>query len=337
MPHSAPDESIGEIDLIAEFFAPLAASTPSALGLTDDAACLTLTPHRDLVITSDMLVAGVHFFTDDDPGDIAWKALAVNLSDLAAKGAHPLIYTLAIAFPSKPRRSWLAAFALGLREVQSRYRIGLAGGDTTATPGPLTISITAIGETPTGSMPRRSGAKAGDLIYMTGTLGDAALGLKLRSREASAADWGLSEDAAAYLVGRYLRPLPRVEFATSVRQSCRASMDISDGFLLDLSRLCTASGVGARVECAAIPLSPAAREALQATPSLLPAILTGGDDYEILAAVSPEAEAAFVARAAGADHGATKIGVITEGEGVAVIDFDGAPLQISARGYEHFA
>ncbi len=336
-PADEGDRPLDEIELIETYFLPLAAGAPGALSLSDDAACLEISPAGDLVVTTDMLIAGVHFFPDDAPADIAWKALAVNVSDLAAKGARPLAYFLAIALPSRPERSWIAAFAEGLRQAQEAFAIGLTGGDTTATGGPLTISITALGETPRGAMPKRSGARAGDGIFVSGTLGDAALGLKLRRGDAPGLAHMLDDAAANNLISRYLRPQPRVGLATAVLHLAAASMDVSDGLLLDLSRMCRASGeLGAEIRIADLPLSGAAAKLLTHAPGEIETVLTGGDDYEILAAIRPENEQAFVAAARSAGVHVTRIGSIVPSGGIMALAADGSLRNFARTGYQHF-
>lgn len=331
------DRVIGEIEMIADYFAPLAANTPGSFGLRDDAACLSPSPNRDLVITCDALVAGVHFFPDDRPEDIAWKALAVNVSDLAAKGARPLVYLLSIAVSEPPQRGWLAAFVQGLAEAQSSFGIGLAGGDTTSTSGPLTLCITALGETSRRAMPRRDGGRPGHVVYVSGSIGDAALGLKLRRGDASPADWRLDAAQAEGLINRYLRPQPRLALAPILAAHAAATLDISDGLILDLSRLCQASGVGAKIEADAVPLSEAGRISLKHRPELLETILTGGDDYEILAAIAPEREDLFTAAAAEVGVAVMRIGVLMEDPAIEAMGLDGLPLRFPIKGYEHFS
>ncbi|PPD43577.1 MAG: thiamine-phosphate kinase [Methylocystis sp.] len=263
-----------EDEIIARVFAPIAG--PAALGLKDDAALLAPTA-ESTVATVDVLVAGVHFFPDDPPALIAKKALRVNLSDLAAKGAEPVGFLLSLALPADWTNDWLEAFAAGLAEDARAYAIPLIGGDTTATPGPLTISITALGRTP-GFVPR-TGAKPGDAIYVSGTIGDAALGLALRRDPALAAR--LSPQARGYLLDRYLLPRPRLDLVPLLRAHASAAMDVSDGLAGDLAKLCRASRVSAVVEAPLVPLSPAALEASLA-PGFFEAAISGGDDYEIL-------------------------------------------------------
>ncbi|MBC8049237.1 MAG: thiamine-phosphate kinase [Chitinophagales bacterium] len=322
--------------MIAEYFEPLAANTPGSLGLKDDAAYLTDYGNR-LIVTMDALVAGVHFFADDTPEDIAWKALAVNVSDLVAKGARPLSYTMALALPGKPTRDWISNFALGLEKAQNTFGIGLLGGDTTATPGPLTIAITAFGRVGGRQMIRRHRARPGHGVYVSGTIGDAALGLKLRRGDADALSWALDAEGREQLLQRYLRPVPRIALSDIMLNRAAASMDISDGLIIDLTRLCHASGCGARIEAAAIPMSAPVLAGIASDVSMFARAITGGDDYEILCSVEPDNEASFKYYAAKAGVSVTKIGLITAEIGVEIIAPDGLPLAILAKGYEHFA
>ncbi len=332
-----------EDGIIQKYFAPLTAGAPGALNLNDDAATLTCPQGRDLVVTADTLIAGVHFLPDDAPSDIAAKALGVNLSDLAAKGADPSVYTLSIALPAEVSPAWLESFADGLAEMQVAYGITLTGGDTTRSPGPLIISITAIGTVPAEQMVRRTGAQPGDRLFVTGTIGDAALGLRLRRDAPSGLNRPLSNEAREHLLRRYARPSPRTGMAAALRAHAHAAMDISDGLILDATRLCRASGLHATIHADKVPLSPAA-VALSGEPKLLELILTGGDDYELLIAAPPEAFDALAEAAAqvGAE-GLTDIGEVaatpattTAEPRVTVIGPDGAPLHFAHPGYTHF-
>ncbi|RTL87384.1 MAG: thiamine-phosphate kinase [Hyphomicrobiales bacterium] len=269
-----------EDELIARVFAPIAG--PAALGLKDDAALLPAST-EPLVATTDMLVAGVHFFADDPPAAIASKALRVNLSDLAAKGAEPAGFLLSLALPPDWTNDWLEAFAAGLAADAAAYGAPLLGGDTAATPGPLAISIAALGRTP--RFTPRTGARPGDAVFVSGTIGDAALGLILRRDPALAAR--LSPGARDWLLDRYLLPRPRLDLIGTLRASASAAMDVSDGLAGDLAKLCRASGVSALVEAPLVPLSTAAQEAIALAPGLLETALTGGDDYEILFTANP--------------------------------------------------
>ncbi|MBZ6075002.1 thiamine-phosphate kinase [Microvirga puerhi] len=280
---SAPRPS--EDALIARFFAPLAAD--GGLGLKDDAACLTPKPGHDLILTTDALVETVHFLPGDPAGSVGRKALGVNVSDLAAKGADPAGFLLSLALPSDWTEEWLAAFAAGLGEAARDFGCPLLGGDTVKAKGALTLSVTALGEVPKGHMVRRAGAKAGDVLCVTGTIGDAALGLDLRKEP----DWArhLSPDGRAFLADRYLHPRPRHVLAKALRAHAHAAMDVSDGLAGDLAKMMRVSGVSAIVDLDKIPLSVPAKDAVKARPDLLDRIVTGGDDYEILCAVPEKA------------------------------------------------
>lgn len=326
----------GEAHIIHDFLAPLAAGHVGALGLMDDAAFITPPAGHEIVATMDAVAAGVHFFPDDAPADIGWKALAVNVSDLIAKGATPHAYLMSLAFPEPPADAWLAGFARGLMECQQAYVITLAGGDTDRRPGPLSVTITALGLVPTGQMVRRATAHPGDHIFVTGTLGDAALGLRLRAGDGEAAGIALGASDRAALVGRYLRPVPPLAAVSVLRQHASAAMDVSDGLVKDLGRMVQASGCGAGVDLAALPLSTAARAALIAAPSWQDIPATGGDDYQVLACVAPSAVADFRASAAAAGVVVTEIGRATDGAGVVVLDRDGRPVTFATPGYDHF-
>jgi thiamine-monophosphate kinase len=326
----------GEEAIIQGTFAPLARGFAGAFGLQDDCALITPQPGTELVLKTDPVAEGVHFLPDDAPEDIAWKALAVNISDLAAKAATPIGYLMALSFPEPPSADWLAAFARGLEQAQARFGCHLIGGDTDRRPGPLTITITAVGWVPKGRMVRRGTAHAGDAIFVSGTLGDAALGLALRRNAALAGSWGLSAAEAQHLRQRYLRPEPRLGLAEALREHAAAAMDISDGLAKDLGRLCRASGCAGRVQFADLPLSPAAAKALAADPRLVEAIAGGGDDYEILAAVAPDKASDFVAAARRAGIAVARIGALTEGSGVALEDPDGRPVSLHSSGWDHF-
>lgn len=322
-----------EFEIIEELFAPLAADAPGAYGLKDDAAVFTPTPGYETVLTVDTIVEGVHFLSGDPPESVARKLLRVNLSDLAAKGAHPRGYLLAASWPHGTMLEWMRAFATGLAGDQRRYGISLWGGDTTSTPGALTLSLTAIGEVPAGQTIRRGGARPGDGVYVTGTIGDAALGLKFLRGEIE----GLESAHADFLVKRYREPEPRVTFGSRLYDIARASVDVSDGLMADLGHICEVSGVGARIELAGIPLSEAARTVLGRQPDLTEAVVSGGDDYEILfTAAAGEGEAiTAITRETGIS--ATQIGVVTEeGEGVAMIAPSGEPVPLKHLGYRHF-
>jgi len=328
---SAGEQGSGEDRLIARFFKPLV-TEPGALGLSDDVALLQPPPGCDLVLTTDAIMGGVHFFPDDPPGQLSRKALRVNLSDLAAKGAKPLGFLLSLALPAEVSESWLSSFAVGLKGDIDAYGCHLLGGDTDRTPGPLTISIAMFGTVPKGTMVHRAGAKPGDRIMVTGTIGDAALGVRLRRGAA----WKVPLDAREYLLSRYLLPQPRTALADAVRAHASAAMDVSDGLAGDLAKLCRVSDVAATVEVAKVPLSDAAKTALGAESSLLETVLTGGDDYEILCTVPDKKVDAFVTAGEAVNVRAVEIGVVSEGQGVGFLDADRNPMQFSHPAYSHF-
>jgi thiamine-monophosphate kinase len=326
---------LGEIALIADYLAPLA-THPGAFGLKDDAALLSGLSPNGLVVTTDALVAGVHFFDDDDPADAAYKAIAVNVSDLAAKGAKPLAYTLALALAEAPSEDWASRLAAGLARAQAAFGIALIGGDTVTAKGAWWMSVTAFGEAPARGLVPRGAAKPGDALYVSGTLGDAALGLALRLGKAEFAA-SLPADGRDFLLARYLYPEPRLGLSAALASHASAAMDISDGLALDLSRLCAASGVTAEAGAASIPLSPAASAAVAASPGAMETVLSGGDDYEILAAIPPASAGAFEAEAQKAGVRVTKIGAARAGAGEPVFtSADGSILHLSVKGFEHF-
>jgi thiamine-monophosphate kinase len=328
------NEASGEERLIGRYFRPLA-TAPGAFGLADDAAVLVPPPGCDLVLTTDGVIAGVHFLAEDPPENIARKALRMNLSDLAAKGATPIGFLLSIALPTPTAESWIANFAAGLGEDIKRYSCPLLGGDTDHTPGPLSVSIAAFGTVPHGGMVRRTTAKPGDIIAVTGTIGDAALGVLLHRDPRLSEQWRLSKAFQDHLRDRYMLPQPRNPLAGAVRQNASAAMDISDGLAGDLAKLCRASGVAAEVDVAAVPLSDAVRAAASADGELIERVLTGGDDYEIVVTLAPDRFNAFRAAAGKLDVPATRIGQVTSGEGARFLR-DGKVLTFARPAYTHF-
>lgn len=327
---AAPDT--GEFALIEALFKPLAARTPAALGLTDDAAVFSPTPGRDLVFTKDAMVEGVHFLKTDDPADIAKKLLRVNLSDLAAMGASPVGYLLATFWPETIRRDWIEGFANGLAADQERFGIGLFGGDTVRTPGPLTLSLTAIGEVTRGQALRRNGAKAGDLIAVSGSIGDAALGLQILQHKIK----GVAATDAGFLITRYHLPTPRLALAPYLAGVATSCIDISDGLIADIGHIAAQSSLAARIDGRTVPMSPPAREALARDEGLLTVLLSGGDDYELALTFAPGNAAEIDRIAKKADVPLTVIGEMTEGSGVSVIGPKGQQLVYESGGWRHF-
>lgn len=329
---SAPTGLPDEFALIARLFAPLAKEAPGAYGLLDDAATIAVPPGEELVVTKDLIVEGVHFRSDDPPDLIARKLIRVNVSDLAAKGATPLAYLLGVVLPRRVTLEWLERFAGGLAADQARYGMSLIGGDTTASDGPAVFSLTAFGTLPTGTILRRGGARPGDLVCLSGTVGDAALGLKVLKGELP---W-LDDASSAALIACYRVPEPRPELGSRLRGLAHAALDVSDGLVADLGHLCEVSEVGAEIEAALLPLSSATQAVLTREPTLIGTVLTGGDDYEILFAVPPDAFPAVQAAAVSCRVPVTVIGRISAGAGVRVIGPGGMPLAVKGGGFRHF-
>jgi thiamine-monophosphate kinase len=324
----------GEDSLIARYFRPLA-TDPGAFGLSDDAAVLKALG-QDIIVTTDAIVEGVHFLSDDPPQTIAKKALRVNLSDLAAKGATPAGFALTLAL-RQVDENWLAAFARGLGEDTSAFTCPLLGGDTVSTPGPLMISITAFGRVPEGKMIHRGGARPGDHVVVTGTIGDAALGLDILRKGRVATVLANDTTSRDMLVGRYRVPEPRNALSQAIRVHAHAAMDVSDGLAGDLAKLCAASTVSATIELAAIPLSKAAATALTAGAATLSEIVSGGDDYEILCAVAPDALKPFAEAARTSGVAVNRIGTIVAGKAAPkFLDAKGAELALTRTSYSHF-
>jgi thiamine-monophosphate kinase len=315
-PRSRYNRRMDEFDIIRRFFAPLAGE--GAFGLKDDAA---LVPHRaghDLIVTTDSVSEGVDFFTFDPSATIAQKALRVNLSDLAAKGAEPAHYLLNLSLPRGVTEDWLAGFAEGLAKDQKEFGISLLGGDTGATDGPLSIAVTAFGFVPQGKMIRRDGAKVGDAVYVTGTIGDSGGGLAILKREKHA----LSDADRDSLIARYRVPQPPVEFAGALRAIAHASVDVSDGLIADLGHIASASGMRIIVDGEKVPLSPPLR-ALWGEDALLRAV-TAGDDYQIAFTAAPGLTGPF-----------TRIGQVEAGEGVG-LTLGAEEIAVPRPGYRHF-
>ncbi len=325
--------ALDEFELIRRLFAPLAAGHPGALGLADDAALVDCPPGRRLVLTTDAIVAGVHFLPDDPPDLIARKLVRVNLSDLAAMGAEPVGALLAACFPRGVDASWVERFAAGLGADLTEFRLPLLGGDTVATPGPATFALTALGTVEIGTELRRSGARAGDRLWVSGTVGDGAFGLFVARGEAKE----LATPHAAELLDRYRLPRPRLALGRALRGVAHAAMDVSDGLIGDLGHICETSGVGAIVEAARVPLSDAARAAIAAGlgQGLLTA-LTGGDDYELLFTAAPESDAKLGALSRDLGLRLAPIGGIIAGAEVRVEGPGGERLDMPRGGYRHF-
>lgn len=330
MATGADDEAPGEFERIRRYFAPLAG--PGGLDLLDDAALIECRAGQRLVVTADAIVEGVHYLPDDPPELVAKKLLRVNLSDLAAMGARPLHYLLTTALPARCGLEWIEGFARGLADDQRRFGVALLGGNSVATSGPAVLSLTAIGELAAGIEIRRSGAHAGDVVWVSGTIGDAYLGLGVLRGSYQE----LAAEHRAALTARFRVPEPRVALGPALCGLAHAMIDVSDGLLADLGHICETSHLAGLVEQAALPLSAAARAAAALDPSVIARLASGGDDYELLFTASAEAAAEVRALSARHDLALTAIGRIEPGEGVRLVDAAGRAVAVEALGYRHF-
>ncbi|WP_315703377.1 MULTISPECIES: thiamine-phosphate kinase [unclassified Bradyrhizobium] len=331
MTHDPPS---GEDSLIARYFKPLA-TDPGAFGLVDDAAIIKA-DGDDIVVKTDAIVEGVHYLPDDPPDAIAKKALRVNLSDLAAKGATPAGFVLTLAL-RKADDAWLSAFARGLGEDAASFGCPLLGGDTVSTPGPVMISIAAWGRVPSGRMVHRFGAMPADGVFVTGTIGDAVLGLDVLKGGAAAKALASDPAAREMLVGRYRVPQPRNALAATVRDFATASMDVSDGLAGDLAKLCAASGVSADIQLSRLPTSSAATALLTLGAARIETLISGGDDYEILCTVPAAQRDGFLAAAGRVGVAVTEIGTVVAGMArPRFLDGRGAEISLKHLSFSHF-
>jgi thiamine-monophosphate kinase len=321
-----------EFALIERVFAPLARDNPGAFGLTDDAAVLDVAAGCRLVATADAMVAGVHFRQQDPAALVARKLLRVNLSDLAAMGARPKGYLLTIMLPPDTESGWIEAFAGGLAEDQEIFGVALLGGDTVGTSGPMSLALTALGEVKAGAELRRAGARVGDAVYVSGTVGDGALGLAALEGRLDT----LSEAGRRALAGRYQLPEPRLRLGSALSGIAHATIDVSDGLAADLGHIAESSGVGAVIEAPLVPLSEAAAEVLAADPGWWRAVLAGGDDYELLFTAGTGAAAEISALALSLDLPLTEIGRIGSEKGVRALDESGNDIPLDSPGFRHF-
>ncbi len=325
----------GEFELISRFLAPLARQEPGAFGLTDDAAVLAMEAGEDLVVTTDSLVSGVHFLEDDPAHLVAAKLLRVSLSDLAAMGARPWAYTLNLALPDDWETGWLERFAGGLGAEQKLFGLCLIGGDTVSANGPLSLTLTALGKVASGDALRRSGARPGDGIWVSGTIGDALLGLRARKGDLD----GLPAAEIDYLISRFQMPRPRLALGRRLLGLADGAIDLSDGLIADLTHLCAASGVGGQVNSQLIPLSAGARGAVASGRVKMETLITGGDDFELLFTAPQAAESALVGlrvEDACGPVAISRIGTITAALGVRVLGENGEPISLGETGYRHF-
>lgn len=322
----------GEFDLIARFFKPLSRAGPGAFALGNDGALLTPPAGSGLVVTKDLMVAGVHYPEGEEPAVLARRLLRVNLSDLAAMGATATAYALGLALPADIDDAWVEAFAAGLARDQDEFGVALIGGDTVVTQGPAVLSLTAFGTVEGEACVTRSGAGVGDDIYVSGTAGDATLGLRAVQGVLAA----LSPDDRAALTARFRLPEPRLALGAALVGLATCAIDVSDGLVADLGHLCAESGVAARVRADAVPLSGPARRALNADEAAIADLLTGGDDYELLFCAPPSARGDINALGRRLGLALSRIGAIEPGQGVTVLGADGQPLALGRTGYTHF-
>jgi thiamine-monophosphate kinase len=315
----------GEFELIARYFAPLAKGFHGARGLKSDNAFLASDSRHDLVVKTDTIVSGVHFLADEKPELVAQRALRVCLSDLAAGGATPYAYQVGLSLERNWTERWIRGFARGLAADQRKYRVALTGGDTTQTPGPTTITVTAFGKVLRGRGIGRDGARAGDELWISGTIGDATLGLLVAQGKLT----------GAALEKRYRLPLPRTALGLRLRGLAHAAADVSDGLLADAGHIAEASGLAVTIERNLVPLSVDAKRVLRRQPSLWNRALAGGDDYELLIAVPVRKGAALQRASRAAGVKVTRIGAFSRGRGVR-LTVSGQTVKPTTRGYTHF-
>lgn len=322
----------GEFETIDRYFAPLTKGFEGAQGLANDTANLTISDGYDAVVTLDTMVAGVHFLPNDPADTIARKLLRVNLSDLASSGAVPKTYFLSLSLPSEISNEWIACFTDGLAADQKIFDVTLGGGDTTSTPGPLSLSLTAIGEAPRDKTIVRSGASAGEDIYVSGTIGDAALALAIIETEGPEQALKM----APALVSRYRIPEPRVLLGPRIRDLATACIDISDGLIADIGHICRASAVGAEITASNVPLSDEGQRILSQHPDWSERPFTGGDDYELLFTVCPEDTDKVSALSGELKLPLTRIGRIISGDSPKLLADSGEAISLAKTGWRHF-
>ncbi|NCT40452.1 MAG: thiamine-phosphate kinase [Alphaproteobacteria bacterium] len=322
-----------EFEMIRDYFRPLTMGRKEAGGLLDDAAILDVPDGYDLVMSSDTLCGGVHFLDDESADNIAHKCLRVNLSDMAAMGAVPYCYQLNLAFSRKPDAAWAKIFTEALMEDNRAFEVFCSGGDTTVIEGPMLVSLTITGLVPKGKAVKRSGAKAGDLVVVTGNIGNAVIGLKVLLGILDV------DDPAEFTTACHC-PMPRTAIAEAVHTYANAAVDISDGMIADLSHICGASGLGAQVHGDKIPFSDGAKRLMEQGVISVEDLITGGDDYELALAVAPEDFEAFKAQAAERGVCVCAIGTFVsfdfEGDAVQVLDASGEPMAFESDGWTHF-
>lgn len=322
--------ALGEFDRIEKYFAPLAKGFEGAFGLQDDVAVLQPRDNFDLVLTQDGIVEDVHYLAGDPPDLIAQKLLRSNLSDLAAKGAKPIGYLLTCAWNASRPEDWVQSFAEGLERDQARFNIHLLGGDTVSTTGPQVFSVTAVGECPKGRIIRRCGAKPGDLVYLSGEIGSAHLGLRILTGR-------LNVTNGQGLVDRYRVPLPRLDLGQRLREFASSSLDVSDGLIADATHLATASEVRIAIDAGKVPISRLTRQLMDDGEVTLTDLLTGGDDYEILYTADRSHQEELDRLSKGCGCKISVIGEVSEGSGVLVVSKSGQEISLKTAGYDHFS
>jgi len=320
---------MNEFEMIQQYFLPLTMGRKEAEGLQDDAAILDIPEGYDLVISSDTLNGGTHFLKKETPAHIAHKALRVNLSDMAAMGAQPLCYQMNLAFSQFPDEEWVKGFSAALLSDNEAFGVFCSGGDTTVAEGPLLVSITVTGLVPKGQAVKRSTAQAGDLVVLTGPIGQAAVGVKILL------DVLEIENSEAFLEAAH-KPTPRTTISDEICKYARAAVDVSDGLIADLGHVCQTSGVSATLELAKIPFTDETKALVDANVIAYEDLLTGGDDYEIAMAVAPENIDAFTAEAAAKGVGLSVVGVFKDGQGLEVVDENAEALAFKRPGWTHF-
>lgn len=320
---------MNEFELVKEYFRPLTMGREEAGGLLDDAAVFSVPEDMDLVVSSDTLNSGTHFLDGELPQNVAHKALRVNLSDMAAMGATPVAYQMNLAFAKQPDEAWVKAFSEALMEDNERYNVFCSGGDTTVSEGSLLISITIFGYVPKGQAVKRSGAEDGDLLVLTGPIGRAAVGVKSLL--------GIIEldDPSPFLAVCH-KPEPRVALSPAIAKHAKAAVDISDGFIADVSHLCEASGCAVDIELKDIPFTEETAALIENGVVRLEKLLTGGDDYEVAMAVAPEDLDAITAEARACGITLSVAGRFKTGEGLRVLGDDGEELEFESSGWTHF-
>lgn len=323
---------LSEFELIETLLKPLAANAGGAFNLSDDAAVLPDAPPGEVfVVTKDALAVGTHMLASDPPGEMARKALRVNLSDLAAMGAKPVGFFMSLCLGSESNDAFLTQFVEGLAQDVEAFSIPLMGGDVIRHEGAFIVTITAIGSVARGGVLRRNGARPGDSLWVTGSIGDGALGLMAARHELT----HLPPESQAALVQRYRTPEPRLAMGQSIVGLASACIDVSDGLVADVEHICKASSVGCRIESSLIPLSPAAEDVIGLDGGLWPNVLTGGDDYELAFAVPEERETQLQELIKKLHIPFSRIGCFEEGSDVIVVDQKGTPFDLPRHGYRH--